>query len=245
MVRTLLTRGMLVGAVAGLIAFGFATLFGEPLVDRAIAFEEQLSQAKGEAPEMELVSREVQSTIGLLTGVVVYGAAFGGLFALVFASAYGRIGNLGPRSTALLLAAAGFIAIVVVPGLKYPASPPSVGQAETIGYRSGLYFLMILISIVAVIAAHMIERRLVVRYGGWNAALLGAASFAVIIAIAQLLLPDIDEVPEQFPAVVLWRFRLASLGIELILWATLGLLFGAVAERLFSNRYRVARGALS
>jgi predicted cobalt transporter CbtA len=236
---------MLVGVVAGLIAFGFAKSFGEPLVDRAIAFEEQMSHANGDAPEMELVSREVQSTIGLLTGVVVYGTAFGGLFALVFAFAYGRIGNLGPRLTALLLAAAGFIAIVVVPSLKYPASPPSVGQAETIGYRSGLYFLMILISVVAVIAATMIGRRLVVRYGSWNAVLLGAASFVVIIATAQLLLPDIDEVPTQFPAVVLWRFRVASLGIELILWTTLGLLFGAVADRLLSNRYDVARGALS
>jgi predicted cobalt transporter CbtA len=104
---------------------------------------------------------------------------------------------------------------------------------------------MLLISIVAAITATMIGRRLVVRYGTWNAVLLGTASFVVIIAIAQLLLPDIDEVPEHFPAVILWRFRVASLGIELILWAILGLLFGAVAERLFSNRYRVARAALS
>jgi hypothetical protein len=236
---------MLVGIVAGLLAFGFAKLVGEPQVDRAIAFEEQMSQANGEAPEMEIVSREVQSTIGLLTAVVVYGTAFGGLFALVFAFAYGRIGNLGPRVTALLLAAAGFIAIVIVPDLKYPANPPSVGQPETIGYRSELYFLMILISIVSAIAAISIGRRLVVRYGGWNAAFFGMASFVVIIAIAQLLLPDINEVPEQFPAVVLWRFRIASLGIELILWATLGLLFGALVERLLSNRYGVARGAVS
>ena len=29
----------------------------------------------------------------------------------------------------------------------------------------------------------------------------------------------------------LWRFRLASLGIEAVLWTTLGLTFGVVAER--------------
>ena len=77
MVRTLLIWGMVVGIVAGLLAFGFAKVFGEPQVDRAIAFEDQLDRAKGEAPEPELVSRSVQSGVGLLTGVVVYGTAFG------------------------------------------------------------------------------------------------------------------------------------------------------------------------
>ncbi len=39
MVGNLLLRGMLVGVLAGLLAFGFARIFGEPQVDRAIAFE--------------------------------------------------------------------------------------------------------------------------------------------------------------------------------------------------------------
>src|SRR5271154_6565699 len=119
MVRTLLIRGMVVGIVAGLLAFGFAKVFGEPQVDRAIAFETKMDQAKGEAPEPELVSRHVQSTIGLLTGVLVYGTAIGGLFALVFAYASGRVGRIGPRGLAALLALAGFVAIILVPGLKY------------------------------------------------------------------------------------------------------------------------------
>src|SRR6516162_8457849 len=49
MVGTLLVRGMLVGIVAGLLAFGFAKIFGEPQIDRAIAFEEQMEKAKSEA----------------------------------------------------------------------------------------------------------------------------------------------------------------------------------------------------
>ena len=93
MVGSLLLRGMLVGLAAGLLAFGFAKFIGEPQVDKAIAFEAQLAAAKGEAPEMELVSRETQSSLGLLTGVVVYGTAVGGLFSLVFAYALGRSGR--------------------------------------------------------------------------------------------------------------------------------------------------------
>jgi hypothetical protein len=236
MVRTLLIWGMLVGIVAGLLAFGFAKVFGEPQVDRAIAFEDQMDRAKGQAPGPELVSREVQSGVGLLTGVVVYGTALGGLFALAFAFAYQRIGRLSARSTSALLAAAGFVAIFLIPQLKYPSNPPSVGQPETIGYRSELFFLMILISVAALSLVIVIAPRLAARYGNWNGALLAAALFIVIIVAAQILLPDINEVPDQFPAVVLWRFRIVSAGIQLILWATFGLLFGVLAERVLENR---------
>jgi hypothetical protein len=245
MVGNLLLRGMLVGVFAGLLAFAFARTFGEPQVDSAIAFEEQMDAAKGEAPEPELVSRETQAGLGLFTGVVVYGAALGGLFSLVFAYAYGRVGRLGARSISALLALAGFTAVVLVPFIKYPANPPSVGSPETIGLRTGLFFIMLLLSILAMGFSIWLARRLSARYGGWNAALIAGAAFIVIVAIVQLALPAINEVPENFSAVVLWRFRVASLGIQLILWATIGLLFGALTERSFAGRpaYAPARPA--
>ena len=238
MVRALLIRGMIVGVIAGLLAFGFAKLFGEPQVDSAIAFEDQMHQAMHMDAEAELVSREVQSTIGLFTGVVVYGAAFGGLFALVFAFASGRIGNIGPRGTAAILAAAVFVAIVLVPALKYPPNPPAVGDPDTIRFRSGMFFLLMAISVAAMVAAFAAARRLAARFGSWNGALLAGGGFVVVIATAIWLLPAINEVPAQFPAVVLWRFRVASLGIELILWTVIGLLFGALTERSLAAGYR-------
>src|SRR5579871_2141948 len=138
MVRALLVKGMLAGSLAGLLASGFAWIFGEPQIELAIGFEHHLSHMAGRqmGDEPALVSRAVQSTIGLLTGVVVYGAALGGLFALGFAYADGRIGRLSPRGTAALLAAVGFVAVILVPQLKYPASPPAVGAADTIGART-------------------------------------------------------------------------------------------------------------
>lgn len=236
MVGSLLLRGMLVGVVAGLLAYGFAKVFGEPQVDRAIAFEVQLSEAKGEAPEPALVSRPTQAGIGLFTGVVVYSAAIGGLFSLVFAFVYGRVGTLGPRGNAALLALGGFVAIVLVPNLKYPANPPSVGNPDTIGFRTELFFIMLVISVTALVLAVVLARRLSARYSAWNATLLASLAFVVVIAIAQYALPDINEVPEQFSAVVLWRFRVASLGIQVVLWTTLGLLFGALTERRLAER---------
>ena len=231
MVGNMLMRGMLIGLVAALVAFGFARVFGEPQVDRAIAFEEKMDAAKGEAPEPVLVSRGVQSSVGLLTGIIGYGVGIGGLFSLVFAYSYGRVGRLSPKTLAVLLAAAGFFAIIIVPELKYPANPPSVGNPDTIGIRTELYFFMILLSIVALVLAIKVGRRLAKHYGGWGASIMAGILYIVIIGVVQSLLPSINEVPNDFPAVVLWQFRVASLGIQLILWCVLGLAFGLLTER--------------
>jgi hypothetical protein len=246
MAGTLLLRGMLVGIVAGLLCFSFLKIVGEPQVDRAIAFETELDEAKARAeaqtligkslpapkeePAPELVSRRVQGGIGLFTGVLVYNVAFGGLFALAFGLAYGRVGDFGPRTTAALLAAFGFVAIYVVPNLKYPANPPSVGEPATIGMRTALYFSMIATSLAAMIAAGMLRLRLLARHGPWNAFLIAAGAYLIVVVVVGLALPLVNEVPAEFPAVVLWRFRIASAGAQLIMWTTIGLGFGFFAE---------------
>jgi uncharacterized membrane protein len=228
---------MLVGVVAGLLAFGFAEIFGEPQVEHAIAFEEHMSHSAGATSEPALVSREMQAGLGLFVGVIVYGAALGGFFSLAFAFVYGRLDHLGPRATSALLALAAYVAIVLVPNLKYPANPPSVGNPETIGLRTQLFFVMLVISVAALVLAAVLARRLSARYGTWNATLIAGAAFVVVIGIVQYALPEINEVPEQFSAVVLWRFRLASLGIQVVLWTTIGLLFGALTERSFASGF--------
>jgi hypothetical protein len=236
MVGRLLLRGMLVGVLAGLILFALARIFGEPLVDHAILFEEQLSQAAGKAPEPEIVSRAVQAGVGLMIAVLVYGTAVGGIFALAFAYIYGRVSPFGARGTAALLSLAAFVAITLVPSIKYPANPPSVGNPDTIGARTELFFVMILISLAAMSMAVALLRGLNSRYGTWNSAIIAGLSFVVVIALAEHLLPPINEVPEQFSAVVLWQFRVTSLAMHALLWATLGLGFGAWAERLLESR---------
>ena len=259
MTRDLLVRGMLVGVVAGLLSFGFLKVFGEPQVDRAIAFETQMDEAKAEAkvqadlakgivtpkeiPEPEIFSRSVQSGIGLLTGVTVYSAAFGGLFALAFAFVHGRVGNLGARSTSALLAGAALLTIYIVPNLKYPANPPSVGEPETIQIRTVLYFSMIAISMAAMIPAVIIRNRLVRRLGAWDATIIAGAAYLLVVLALGFALPAVNEVPEGFPAAMLWQFRLSSLGAQLILWTTLGLGFGALTARASALRRQHARTA--
>jgi Probable cobalt transporter subunit (CbtA) len=242
-VRALLIRGMLAGALAGLLACGFAWAFGEPQIDRAIAFERHMRAMVGETSELQLVSRSVQSTAGLLTGLLVYGCALGGIFSLVFAYAYRRIGRLSPRATAAILAAAGFVTVILVPQIKYPANPPSIGEPDTIATRTGLYFTMIALSVITAIAATSTARQLANHLGTWNSAIVGGAVYLVVATAAMLILPPVDEVPADFSATTLWKFRVASLGIEAVLWTALGLVFGVLAERqLGRTSMVVARG---
>jgi predicted cobalt transporter CbtA len=222
---------MLVGVVAGLLVFAFARWIGEPQVERAIAFETAADQAKGEAPEPEMVSRRVQKSAGLLTGTVVYGAAVGGLFGLVFAFAYGRIGEMGPRALSAVLAGLGYVAVVVVPNLKYPANPPAVGSPDTIGARTGAYFLLIAVSSAAMVFSLQMRRRFAKRFGEWDGSLLAAALFVVVVGVVSHFLPEVDEVPAGFPVTLMWKFRVAALEIQAVLWGTLGLGFGWLTER--------------
>lgn len=245
MTGRLLVRGMLVGLIAGLLSFGFAKVFGEPLVDRAIAFEESQahhhSHGDADAEEEELVSRDVQSTFGLLTGVVVYSVSLGGIFALVFAYALGRIGKVGPRGLAALLALAAFVTVFLVPGLKYPANPPAVSDPETIGQRTKLFFLMVLVSLAAAVIAINAGRKFIAQSGLWNGAIKGVAVYVAIVTVAAYLFPTFNEVPDNFSATLLWNFRTASLGIQVVLWTTLGLVFGSVAERLLYPAGRLSK----
>ncbi|MGW1318628.1 CbtA family protein [Streptomyces sp. NPDC002426] len=229
-VRNLLVRGMLAGLGAGVIALVVAYFLGEPNVDSAIGFEE--SHAHSHEHEVELVSRSLQSTAGLATGILLYGVAFGGIAALAYCFALGRVGRFGPRATALLLSGTALLAVYVVPFLKYPANPPAVGDPDTIGERTTLYFLMMVLSVLLAVAAVIAGKRLAPKLGTWYATVAAVLGFAVVIGLAYALLPTINEVPGDFPATLLWRFRLSALAIQATLWGGFGLLFGELAHRL-------------
>ncbi|HBF79858.1 MULTISPECIES: CbtA family protein [Streptomyces] len=237
-VRNLLVRGMLAGLAAGVLALVVAYFLGEPGVDSAIGLEEAQAHSHGGAHEheVEVVSRSLQSTAGLATGILVYGVAFGGIAALAFCFALGRIGRFGPRATALLLSGCALLAVYVVPYLKYPVNPPAVGDPDTIGKRTALYFLMMVLSVLLAIAATLLGKRLAPRLGAWYATVVAVAAFVVVIGLAYAFLPVINEVPDDFPATLLWRFRLSALAIQAVLWGGLGLFLGELAERLLNPK---------
>jgi hypothetical protein len=243
MLGSLLWRGMLAGLCAGILAFGFASVVGEPQVNTAISFEEQHARAAGEPTMPPLVPRDVQSTAGLFTGVALYGIAFGGLFALAFAAAFGRVRRASPSRTALWLAAGVFGVVVLVPGLKYPANPPAVGDPGTVGQRTLAYLTMLAAAVTLALAAWWASRALRARGVPDHVRLtVVAAGYTVAVALAYALWPaNPDRI--DVPATLLWRFRLASLGGAAALWSVLAAVFGWACVRAEATRPRAGRAA--
>lgn len=238
MMRTLLVRGMLAGLVAGVLAFLWAHVVGESPVRAAIAVEEAAAPPlkPGAPAEPAEVSRSVQETWGLGLGVVVFSVAIGGFLALVFAMVYGRASRLRARATVAAICGLGFLAIVLVPLTKYPANPPAVGSGETINERTEWFFVLVVIALVAVVAAVRLGRQLQERWGIGNATSAAGLLFGVLIAVAHLALPAQNEVRAGFPPQILWDFRLANLGTQAILFATLAFGFGIAAEQAVEGR---------
>ena len=241
MVRALLIRGMLAGLAAGIAAFAFASVVGEPWVRDAIAYEESAPADSHHDVGGAVVSRTVQSTAGLLTGTAVAGLALGGLFALVYAFSLGRVGPRSPRPLAVALMAAALVSVAVVPFFKYPANPPGVGDPDTVGRRTVLYLALIAASLAATGLAVAIRRRLLEHLDPWTATLLAAGSWLAIVALAYVVLPDAPAAPAGFPADVLWGFRVASLGVQAVLWTTIGVVYATVVERVHAAAPAEAR----
>ena len=238
MEKRIIARGLLAGAIASVAAFVFARTFVEPVIDRAIAFEE--AHAGGHDHGVELFTRGVQANIGMGFGVLAFGVAMGALFAVVYCVAYGRVGNLSPRLLSVLLAGGMFLSLYVIPFLKYPASPPAVSLDETIRQRTLLYLMMVVLSAVLLVAAVWLGRNLTERFRAWSATLIAASAYVVAVSIVTLALPTIDETPADFPADVLYEFRLYSLGTQFVLWAIIAVVFGSMMHRLLGESPRRA-----
>lgn len=238
--RSFLIRGLLAGLFAGLVAFGVAYVVGEPAINAAIAIEEAGALADHHAhhPTAEDssgaadVPRLLQSTLGLLTGTLVAGVTLGGLLGVLSALALGRFGRLGVRGISLSLAVIGFVSVSLIPFVAYPPNPPAIGHPDTIGVRTALYFIILASSIIAAVTAVLVGRELADRWGSWYGTLAAVAGYLLVTLAALALLPGYSEVPADFPATLLYQFRVASLVTQLALWATLGVALGELLYRL-------------
>lgn len=248
---TLLLRGLLAGVIAGLLAATVGYFVGEPKIEAAISLEESHSKAEtsgdghahGQAEgsghshgdeDEPLVSRTGQKA-GQFLALGLFGLAVGAILATA-ANVARRFTSLPGTRLGLVLAGGGWLAIVAVPFFKYPANPPAVGQPDTINERTWLWFASVLLGFAAVGAGVYVYKLLrgrldTVRLIG------GIGAFLLVAAVGYIALPDVDEVPSDFPATLLWQFRATSLAETATLWLTLGLAFAALTE--YADRVRV------
>jgi hypothetical protein len=232
MVQRLLLAGMLSGLLVALVAFGFARVFSETTIDRAITLEER--SAQHDHADVETVSRETQRNAGLLTGLVSYSVALGGFLAIGLACCHGRLGT-GTRSTIGMLVGLGYVSLVVVPQLKYPANPPGVGSAETIGSRTELYFAFLFLSLAAMAFSFWTGFRMRSSLDGMLSIPVAALVYAAMAIILVSAFPAVPEIPADFPKGLLFAFRMHSSILQVIIWAGLGLTFGQLASRVLNK----------
>ena len=225
--KRLLAAGSLAGLAAGAASALFAATAGRGPIRDAIALEDSISHATSGAHHEDLFGRGVQEVGGAI-GLVVFGLALGVIFAVVLGAVGPRLAASTPLVASVRLGCAGFVAVVVVPFLKYPANPPAVGDPSTVNERTVLYFAALALSILLAWAVWRFHRaaRLAPTAQAWATAALYAAGLAVIL----LALPASPD-PVEAPADLVWRFRLASLGGLAAAWAVLALVTGTLLSR--------------
>ncbi|MFL6876849.1 CbtA family protein [Pseudomonas marginalis] len=254
MISRLLLNGILTGILAGVVSFGVLHVFVEPQMERAIAFEQQ--KEANETPVMareehtsdgqrhqaadgahvhgEVVSRETQAGVGALVATTVFGGAVGGLFALVFCFLHGRVGSTSARMLSFYISIGALLAFVILPTLKYPATPPGVGLSGTIGERTAFYFLLIAGSLLLQGASVVCYQKLKRNVSG-SAPLLAIGVYAIMTTIMFGVLPSINEVPSDFSGEILSNFRMASVATQTVLWVVIGLIYGWYAHHALSS----------
>ncbi len=230
--------------------------------DDAQAALDKLAGVPAAAPEPEVFSRTIQANIGIGVGVIFFGLALGLMFA-VLVSLVARHQQLSkPRLAVVWLAAAAFAGTYLFPTIKYPANPPAIGHPDTISQRTGLFLIMAVCCCAGLIGAVWLQHRLQRRFTAWNATLIAGGAYIVVIGVVMALLPPLGHLPANvaefgrqltetplpltdakgvivypgFPADVLARFRVASLGTQLILWTALALVFAPAVEKVLQPR---------
>lgn len=208
-----IARGGLAGLVAGVLAFVFARIFAEPVIQSAIDYEgarddilDKINVALGgtaEIPGDDPVSRAVQRSWGIATGIVGLSIAMGLLLAVAYLVMHGRT-RLKPRQLVWMLGGFGFLGVYVLPFVKYPANPPSIGHEFTMAERTETYLTMVAVSVVLLGLAWFLQYRLAPRIGTLGSVVVAVLAFLVAYGIALGVLPDLGELKGNVDAANDW-----------------------------------------
>jgi hypothetical protein len=222
MFRRLLKQGVLAGMAGGVGLALVLRLIGEGPLGRAVAIEGSTGH--------EMFSRATQQVGGMIASLI-YGAALGAVFGVVYARVRHRVRATDDWRAAVNLAATGFVAVFLLPFLKFPANPPTVGDPDTIGRRTALYVLAVVWSLVATWAGWRAWRAILGRGLPTAQAVPAAlAVWVVLVAVGLVALPPNTD-PVTPPATLIWQFRLASVGGAVAYWSVMGLMFGWLRVR--------------
>lgn len=213
----LLGTALVAGLLSAFVTAGFHWFFTEPLIDRAVAIEDQAS-SHAEEP---VVTRPMQK-FGLFVGLGVYGVAWGILFGVLVYAIRPKLNVSHSLVLALILG----WSVGLFPLLKYPANPPGVGEAATIGYRQELFVLLIALSLIGTVAAFIAENSL--RRAGRPMPLLIIVAYVAYMVCLYSFLPANPD-PVKIDTELVRHFRIVSCAGQIVFWTVLGGAFGMLA----------------
>ena len=153
------------GALAGTI-HGIANLaMVEPYLDEAIGIENQNLFASGEeedTPQFWVeydAYRDWQKSGQVLAGAIL-GTSIGALFGIVYALSRNSLPQGNDLKKTITLAGVMWLTMYIIPFLKYPANPPTVGDGETVVLRAILYLSFIAISGFGAVAFYQLSKKI-------------------------------------------------------------------------------------
>ena len=229
-IAIVLISGALAGTIHGVVNFAIV----EPYLDQAIGIENQNLFASGEEENTEQFWAEHESyriwqKSGQVLAGMILGIAMGSLFGIIYALSRNSLPGKNDVTKAVILAGIMWITIYLIPFLKYPANPPTVGDGETVALRAILYILFILISGFGAFTFYKLSKKF-----QNNKKYLGLFGYVVFIGIMFFIMP---ENPDKItaPMNLVNEFRLMSiLGVSSF-WGSIGIILGVFWKKFESS----------
>ncbi len=219
------------GALAGLIHGTVNFAIVEPYLDQAIGIENQNLFASGDEEDtsefwVEYEGYRIWQKSGQILAGVILGTSIGALFGIVFALSKNSLPGSHYVKKSLLLAGIMWVTLYLIPFLKYPANPPTVGDSETVVLRAILYLSFIAISGMGAVAFYKLSKRF-----QNNKKLVSLIGYGIFISTVFFVMPENpDEITA--PMNLVNEFRLMSvLGVSSF-WVSVGIILG-----LFWNKF--------
>ena len=217
------------GFTAGIIHGAVNLVIVEPYLDQAISIENQNLFATGLAEDTpqfwaEYSSyRDWQKSGQILAGGIL-GMSIGALFGIVFAYSRNALPKGHTIKKTFVLAAIMWFTIFLIPFLKYPANPPTVGEAETVVLRSILYLTFIAISGFSAVGFFMLYKKLE------NKKYIAFVGYTVFITTVFFIMPPSpDEITA--PMDLVNGFRTMSVMAVTTFWIAEAIILGLLWQK--------------
>jgi len=221
---------LLSGCFAGTIYGTLNLIIVEPYLDDAINIENQNLFSSGEVidgPQFWVEYYEYRSWQkgGQILAGAILGTSIGSLFGIVYALSKKSLPSRNNIGKTLILAGLMWFTLFVIPFLKYPANPPTVGDGETVVLRGILYLTLIAISGFLAIGFYQIFKRLKAKNK-----ILPIIGYGVLISLVFFLMPENpDEISTSMELVN--GFRVVAFLTGTVFWFTLALFLGVFWQK--------------